>query len=54
MRGWRGVLHAEWTKLRTVPGTAWLLAASIVLTVAVSTAAAAADPDACGVRGTRR
>jgi ABC-2 type transport system permease protein len=41
-----GVLHAEWTKLRTVPGTAWLLAATIVLTVAVSTAAAAADPDA--------
>jgi ABC-2 type transport system permease protein len=35
-------LRAEWTKLRTVPGTAWLLAATIVLTVAVSTAAAAA------------
>jgi ABC-2 type transport system permease protein len=35
-------VHAEWTKLRTVPGTAWLLAATIVLTVAVSTAAAAA------------
>jgi ABC-2 type transport system permease protein len=35
-------LRAEWTKLRTVPGTVWLLAASIVLTVAVSTAAAAA------------
>ena len=33
---------AEWTKLRTVPGTVWLLAATIVLTVAVSTAAAAA------------
>jgi ABC-2 type transport system permease protein len=40
MRG--QALHAEWTKLRTVPGTAWLLAATIVLTVAVSTAAAAA------------
>jgi ABC-2 type transport system permease protein len=37
-----GVLHAERTKLRTVPGTVWLLAATIVLTVAVSTAAAAA------------
>jgi ABC-2 type transport system permease protein len=35
-------LHAEWTKLRTAPGTIWLLAATIVLTVAVSTAAAAA------------
>jgi ABC-2 type transport system permease protein len=35
-------VHAEWTKLRTVPGTVWLLAATIVLTVAVSTAAAAA------------
>jgi hypothetical protein len=37
-----GALRAEWTKLRTVPGTVWLLAATIVLTVAVSTAAAAA------------
>jgi ABC-2 type transport system permease protein len=35
-------MRAEWTKLRTVPGTVWLLAATIVLTVAVSTAAAAA------------
>ena len=34
-------LHAEWTKLRTVPGTVWLLAAAIVLTVAVSIAATA-------------
>ena len=38
-----GALHAEWTKLRTLPGTVWLLAAAIVLTVAVSTAATAAD-----------
>ena len=35
-------LHAEWTKLRTLPGTLWLLAAAAVLTAAVSTAAAAA------------
>jgi ABC-2 type transport system permease protein len=35
-------LRAEWTKLRTAPGTVWLLAATLVLTVAVSTAAAAA------------
>jgi ABC-2 type transport system permease protein len=36
------VLHAEWTKLRTVAGPAWLLAATVVLTVAVSAAATAA------------
>ena len=35
--------HAEWTKLRTVAGpAAWLLAATVVLTVAVSAAATAA------------
>jgi len=38
----RDALHAEWTKLRTVPGTFWLLAATITLTVTVSAAAAAA------------
>jgi ABC-2 type transport system permease protein len=32
-------LHAEWTKLRTVSGPSWLLAAVVVLTVAVSAAA---------------
>jgi ABC-2 type transport system permease protein len=36
------VLHAEWTKLRTVAGPAWLLVGTIVLTVAVSAAATAA------------
>ena len=35
-------LHAEWTKLRTAPGTAGLLVADVALTVAVSAAAAAA------------
>ncbi len=35
-------MPAEWTKLRTSPGTIWLLAAAVVLTVAVSTAATAA------------
>ena len=35
-------LHAEWTKLRTAPGTAWLLLAAGVLTVALSAATAAA------------
>jgi len=29
-------LHAEWTKLRTVAGTAWLLLGAIALTVALS------------------
>lgn len=38
----RQALHAEWTKLRTLPGTGWLLAATVVLTVAVSAGAAAA------------
>jgi ABC-2 type transport system permease protein len=35
-------LHAEWAKLRTLPGTVWLLAAVVVTTIAVSSAAAAA------------
>jgi ABC-2 type transport system permease protein len=34
-------LHAEWTKLRTVTGTGWLLLAIIILTVALSAAATA-------------
>jgi ABC-2 type transport system permease protein len=32
----RGALHAEWTKLRTLPGTGWLLLAMVALTVAAS------------------
>src|ERR1035441_8561721 len=35
-------LHAEWTKLRTGGGSAWLLAGTIAATVAVSAAATAA------------
>jgi ABC-2 type transport system permease protein len=35
-------LHAEWTKLRTVAGPAWLLAGAVALTVAVGAAAASA------------
>ncbi len=35
-------LRAEWTKLRTLPGTPWLLAGLVASTVAVSSAAAAA------------
>jgi ABC-2 type transport system permease protein len=48
----RNALHAEWTKLRTVAGPSWLLLAAVVLTVAVSAAAAGAArcPSAgCGV-----
>ena len=37
MSALREAVHAEWTKLRTVPSTAWLLATAIVLTVGVST-----------------
>jgi ABC-2 type transport system permease protein len=35
-------LHAEWTKLRTVSGPAWLLLGVAALTIAVSTAAVGA------------
>lgn len=35
----RRALHAEWTKLWTLPGTGWLLAATIVVTVAASAVA---------------
>jgi len=35
----RPALHAEWTKIRTVAGPRWLLAGTIVLTVALSVAA---------------
>jgi ABC-2 type transport system permease protein len=38
----REALHAEWTKLRTSPGTIWLLLAVIALTVTVSVLATAA------------
>ena len=48
----RDALRAEWTKLRTVAGTGWLLLGTVVLTVAVSAAAAATSTCAsptCGV-----
>ena len=35
-------LHAEWTKLRTLAGTGWLLVAMVAVTVVVSAAAASA------------
>ena len=40
--GLRDALHAEWTKLRTVAGPAWLLTGTPPLTVAISAAATAA------------
>jgi ABC-2 type transport system permease protein len=40
--GLRDALHAEWTKLRTVSGPAWLLLGVVALTIAVSTAAVGA------------
>jgi len=40
--GLRDALHAEWTKLRTVSGPAWLLAGVAALTIGASAAADAA------------
>jgi ABC-2 type transport system permease protein len=45
----RHVLHAEWTKLRTVPETVWLVLAAVTLTVAASVATVAAA--SCSARG---
>lgn len=38
------VLHAEWTKARTVPGTPWLLAGVVACTVLLGALAAGAMP----------
>ncbi|WP_416966012.1 ABC transporter permease [Streptomyces sp. Agncl-13] len=37
---WLGSLHAEWTKLRTLPSTWWLVTATVALTLTVGAAAA--------------
>jgi ABC-2 type transport system permease protein len=42
-------VHAEWTKLRTLPGTGWLLLATAALTVTVG--AVAANAVSCPVTG---
>ena len=42
MSALRACLHAEWTKVRTLPGTFWLLAGVVVLTAAVGAVTAAA------------
>jgi ABC-2 type transport system permease protein len=49
--GMRGALRAEWTKLRTVPGTIWLLLGVITLTVAVGAAMVAATRCTSGAFG---
>jgi ABC-2 type transport system permease protein len=48
-RAWAETIHAEWTKLRTLASTSWLLAGVVALTVAVSAATAAATSDAPGL-----
>ena len=48
--GLPAALHAEWTKLRTGLGTAWILTAICVLTVAVGAATAAATRCGAGTR----
>jgi ABC-2 type transport system permease protein len=48
-RAWPETLHAEWTKLRTLASTGWLLAGAVALTVAVSAAAVAAPAVAPGL-----
>jgi ABC-2 type transport system permease protein len=48
-------LHAEWTKLRTMPGPGWLLLACVALTIGASTLASAIVkcPAACGADTTK-
>jgi ABC-2 type transport system permease protein len=41
-RAWAETIHAEWTKLRTLASTGWLLLGAVALTVTVSAAADAA------------
>jgi ABC-2 type transport system permease protein len=47
----RPALHAEWTKLRTIPGPRWLLLATIALTVALSAAVTAVTTGSCAACG---
>ena len=46
---WAETLHAEWTKLRTLASTWWLLLGAVALTVAVSAATVAAAAAAPGL-----
>jgi ABC-2 type transport system permease protein len=43
------VLRAEWVKMRTVSGPAWLVAAAVTITVAISAAAAGATRCPAGI-----
>ena len=47
----RTALHAEWTKLRTLPGTGWLLigvvAATVIISAAVSASVSCSSAAAC-------
>ena len=46
-----GALYAEWTKLRTVASTAWLLLGAVAVTVGASAAVAAATHQSAGGGG---
>lgn len=50
-------LHAEWTKLRTLPGTGWLLlgvvAATVIISATVSTSVSCSSMAACHVDVTK-
>jgi ABC-2 type transport system permease protein len=50
-------VHAEWTKLRTAPGTGWLLLAVVALTVSVgllATGSVRCPATGCGVDATKQ
>jgi ABC-2 type transport system permease protein len=53
----RTALHAEWTKLRTLPGTGWLLlgvvAATVVISAAVSASVSCSSMAACHIDVTK-
>lgn len=48
---WPATVQAEWTKLRTLPSTAWLLAGAAALTIAASAIVAAATHRSAGGGG---
>ena len=46
-------LYAEWTKLRTLASTAWLLLATVVLTIGISVMVVAATHQSSGSGGSQ-
>jgi ABC-2 type transport system permease protein len=52
--GWLAVIRAEWTKLRTVPGTTWLLAGGAALSIAVTVLVAAVTHTSTGPDAARQ